>query len=106
MSEANPLSFPKASELDPSGVEPRTLLAAAPFRHARMLEVGAGDGRLTRRYAGVPRFVAAMDAHQTQIRETAKRHSGLSQVKFLCANAPSLPFPAQSFDIVLFASSL
>jgi hypothetical protein len=36
-----------ATEVDPAGVMPRAILKAANFRDARVLEVGAGDGRLT-----------------------------------------------------------
>jgi 2-polyprenyl-3-methyl-5-hydroxy-6-metoxy-1,4-benzoquinol methylase len=39
------------NELDPEGVESRTLLQAADFNNARVLEVGSGDGRLAFRYA-------------------------------------------------------
>jgi hypothetical protein len=41
-----------ATEVDPTGIEPCAILQAADFHNTRVLEVGAGDGRLT--YLGRP----------------------------------------------------
>ena len=46
-----------ASELDPEGVESRTLLQAADFNNARVLEVGSGDGRLARICSSTSTFI-------------------------------------------------
>jgi 2-polyprenyl-3-methyl-5-hydroxy-6-metoxy-1,4-benzoquinol methylase len=97
-----------ATELDPAGVMPRAILEAADFGGARVLEVGAGDGRLTHQYASVPRSVAAIDTKESDIRaakEYSQREDG-RDVQFLCASATDLPFSAEQFGIVLLASSL
>ena len=112
MSAENPLRFLPASELDPKGAEPRTLLAAVNFRNARVLEVGAGDGRLTLRYArdsgAAPHSIVAMDVNQAQVFEAGQRCRGATvcPAEFICASAARLPFRERSFEIVLLASAL
>jgi ubiquinone/menaquinone biosynthesis C-methylase UbiE len=97
-----------ATEIDPDGVMPRAILKAADFRDARVLEVGAGDGRLTFQYAAEPRSVVGIDTKEPDIR-TASQGPGAvlrGDVQFLCASATALPFSAEQFGIVLLASSL
>jgi ubiquinone/menaquinone biosynthesis C-methylase UbiE len=97
-----------ATEVDPVGVMPRAILKAADFRDARVLEVGAGDGRLTFQYASQPRSVVGIDTKEPEIL-AASKCSGVElrgDVQFLCANATDLPFSAEQFGIVLLASSL
>ncbi len=97
-----------ATEIDPSGVMPRAILEAADFRDARVLEIGAGDGRLTFQYASEPRSVLAIDTKEADIRTASQRRRAESfgKVQFLCASATALPFSAETFGIVLLASSL
>ena len=97
-----------ATEVDPAGVEPHTILQAANFRNRRVLEVGAGDGRLTFRYAEEPRSVIGIDTKEPDIRSAASgpRVAHRGRVQFLCAGATALPFSAEQFEIVLLASSL
>ena len=97
-----------ATEVDRAGVMPRAILKAADFRDARVLEVGAGDGRLTFQYAAQPRSVVGIDTKELEIL-AASRRSGAEfpgDVRFLCASATDLPFSAEQFEIVLLASSL
>jgi ubiquinone/menaquinone biosynthesis C-methylase UbiE len=96
------------TELDPAGAEPRVILNAADFRNARVLEAGAGDGRLTFRYAQETRWVVGIDTKETEIRSAAgNRSADLRQnLRFLCASASALPFSGETFDIVLLANSL
>jgi ubiquinone/menaquinone biosynthesis C-methylase UbiE len=97
-----------ATEVDPAGVMPRAILNAADFREARVLEVGAGDGRLTFQYAAEPRSVVGIDTKEPEIRAASQR-SGAEvrrDVRFLSASATALPFCAERFGIVLLASSL
>jgi ubiquinone/menaquinone biosynthesis C-methylase UbiE len=97
-----------ATEVDPAGIEPRAILQAVDFRDARVLEVGAGDGRLTFRYAEGPRFVVGFDTKEPEIRSaaTVPRLEFRGCAQFLCASATALPFSAEEFEIVLLASSL
>ena len=97
-----------ATEIDPAGVMPRAVLEAADFRGAGVLEVGAGDGRLTFQYAAQPRSVVGIDSKEPDIR-TASQRSDVERrgdVQFVCASATALPFAAERFEIVLLASSL
>jgi ubiquinone/menaquinone biosynthesis C-methylase UbiE len=97
-----------ATEIDPAGFEPSTILRAVDFRNARVLEVGAGDGRLTFRYAEEPRSVVGIDMKEPEIRSAAKTPPAgfRGDARFLCASATTLPFSDEEFDIVLLASSL
>src|SRR2546427_11125254 len=59
---------------DPERLEVQILLRHAPLRGARVLDVGCGDGRLTRRLAGVAQSVVGVDPDAGQIKR-AKRLS-------------------------------
>ena len=97
-----------ATELDPARVMPRAILQAADLRDTRVLEVGAGDGRLTFQYASQPRSVIGIDTTELAIRSAVvtPRMEIRGRVEFLCASATALPFSAEQFEIVLLASSL
>ena len=97
-----------ATEIDPAGVMPRAILQAADFHNTRVLEVGAGDGRLTFLYAVESRSVVAIDIKEPDIRLAAEglRTGPRGEVQFLCASATALPFSAEQFEIALLASSL
>lgn len=96
-----------ATEIDPARVMPRAILNATDFRDQRVLEVGAGDGRLTFQYAAEPRSVVGIDTKEPDI-WVASQYTELSHgdAQFLCASAAALPFSAEQFGIVLMASSL
>ena len=95
-----------ATEIDPTGVEPRAIIEAVNFSGADVLEVGAGDGRLTRRYTEQVSSVVGIDTKEPEIRSAAKFSVRENrQSHFLCASG-ILPFPDDAFGIVLFGSSL
>ena len=96
------------TELDPAGAEPQAILNAADFRNVRVLEAGAGDGRLTLRYARETKWVVGIDTKETEIRSATTNYSAdlHEHLRFLCASATALPFPGETFDIVLLANSL
>ena len=56
-----------STELDPAGVELRTIHEIADLRNARVLEVGAGDGRLTFRYAMETNKVVGIDTKELDV---------------------------------------
>jgi 2-polyprenyl-3-methyl-5-hydroxy-6-metoxy-1,4-benzoquinol methylase len=60
------------TEVDPAGAEPRAILQTVDFRNARALEVGAGDGRLTFRYADEPGGVDGIDTKEPEIKLATK----------------------------------
>lgn len=94
---------------DPERVEVRTLLRHAPIRGARILEVGCGDGRLTRRIAHAARTVVGIDPDGEQIaraRELTARQLLRRKVRYEVGSGEHLPFPDATFDIALFSWSL
>jgi len=94
--------------MDPERTEVRVLLRRVPFAGARVLEIGCGTGRLTRRIAGVSRSVTAIDHEEASI-ETAKRRQPASlrrKVRFEVRSGTALAYPAGTFDVVLLAWSL
>jgi len=56
--------------LDPEGHEIAALAAFMPARHGlRVLEIGCGDGRLTRRYAHMAARILAIDSSAPELDE-------------------------------------
>ena len=94
--------------IDPEKVELSALRSAAPWRGARVLEIGCGDGRLTRRLARLGAQVIAIDPDRAAIRSARKTlpKSYARRVRYAVGTAGRLKFPARSFDIVIFAWSL
>lgn len=90
---------------DPEGAELSHLLAACELPGARVLEIGCGNGFLTRQYAALPALVAAIDPNAEDLREAAQLSAQPQKVFFSQATAERLPFPAAAFEVVLFASS-
>ncbi len=93
---------------DPERTEVRVLLQHAPLRGARVLEVGCGDGRLTRRIGGTVHSAVGVDPDAGQI-ERAKRLQPARQrgkIQFQVGRAETLHFPNQSFQAVIFSWSL
>lgn len=57
----------KGYRRDPERAEVRVLRRNVPLAGARVLDIGCGDGRLTRRIAGVARAVVAIDPNAALI---------------------------------------
>jgi len=94
--------------IDPARNEVRALRQAAALRGARVLEIGCGDGRLTRRLVGLGASVLAVDPDASSIAraqrsfpQTMKRHA-----RFRVGSATSLPARDSSFDVVVFSWAL
>jgi len=98
----------KGVRRDPERIEVRTLLRRLPLKGARVLEVGCGDGRLTRRIAGVARVVEALDPDSEGIERA--RHllpSRLAgKVQFRVGSGERLPFGGGSFPVAITSWSL
>jgi SAM-dependent methyltransferase len=75
---------------------------------ARVLEVGCGTGVLTRQLAGVPNVdaVVGVDLSPFLLARARKLAAGLPNVSFTEADARSLPFESEAFDVVVFDSTL
>ena len=97
-----------AADIDPEGREIAALFGAADFNGARILEIGCGAGRLTRRYASAARLVAAIDTDEDAL-ASARRATPedlARHVTFLRSGAVPLPFAGGVFEIVVFGWSL
>ncbi len=92
---------------DPEQNETKYLHTFVDFSRKRVLEIGCGEGRLTWRYAAKPASLIGIDPDQDALRvATIDRLSDLEdKVHFSNAMAEHLPFPNESFDIVLLAWS-
>ena len=93
---------------DPERREVRLLQRHVPFANARVLDIGCGDGRLTRRLSGFAESIVAMDlTHDevaTALRKTPKRYGPTT--RFTVASGERLPFSDGCFGVVLFSWSL
>jgi 16S rRNA A1518/A1519 N6-dimethyltransferase RsmA/KsgA/DIM1 with predicted DNA glycosylase/AP lyase activity len=89
---------------DPEEHERAALDALGPsFAACRVLEIGCGDGRLTRRFAAVASSVIAIDPDADAIGEL---RSALPRVDARAVGIADLHLPDASVDIVLFSWSL
>ena len=93
---------------DPEGLEILALDAMLPdLAGRRVLEVGCGDGRLTRRYAHRAGSVLAVDPDPSRIAALeADRPDGDVSARALDFLDDDLNLPARSFDAIIFAWSL
>ncbi len=94
-------------QIDPEGTEIRILKQLVDPRGKRVLEIGCGDGRLTWRYASLPKQVTGIDLRADDLRVALiDRPANLaSRVQFARADVLQLPFPASSFDAAIFSWS-
>jgi len=89
---------------DPERYEVRALTSLVPsFAGLRVVEIGCGDGRLTRRYAARAASVLAIDPDATAIASLPRR---LKNVDAKAVPIEELSVPPQSADVVLFAWAL
>ena len=89
---------------DPEGHERAALTRMLPsFAGLRVLEIGAGDGRLTRRYAAGTVSIVAIDPEADDI---AVLRDELPEVDARAIGVEDLVLPDASIDVVLFAWSL
>jgi ubiquinone/menaquinone biosynthesis C-methylase UbiE len=93
---------------DPERTEVRVLRRHVSLAGARILEIGCGDGRLTRRIAGVARSVVAIDPNAALIGR-AKQLTPASlrkKVRYRKGPAENLQLPDQCFEIAVLSWSL
>jgi SAM-dependent methyltransferase len=77
--------------------EARALAALLPPRGRLLLEIGAGAGRNTPRYAGFERVVV-MDYSRTQLQQAQARLGVSERYIYVAADVYALPFVAGLFD--------
>jgi methylase of polypeptide subunit release factors len=93
-----------AIDEDPEGYEVAALDSTeVAFASRRVLEIGCGDGRLTKRYAHVAGSVIAIDPDAGAVAKVALE---LPTVDARAIGIGELVLPARSVDVIVFAWSL
>ena len=94
--------------MDPEGVELAALDRLLPLSGKRLLEIGCGDGRLTRALAERAASVVAIDPNRRAIVK-ARRTLPVrrrAHVRFDVGRAESLPYADGAFDAAIFSWAL
>lgn len=95
--------------MDPQGKEIRALENITAWKGRRLLEIGCGEGRLTLRLAAFgPSKIEAIDPEPGNIRRARKRlpERHAKRIAYHIGHAEKLRYPADRFDVVVFAWSL
>lgn len=80
------------------------ILTAAPTPCARALDVGCGDGSLTRELRSVAQHVVGIDRHAPSIE--AARAQGGEGITYILGDVLAYPFEPASFDFVTSVATL
>jgi ubiquinone/menaquinone biosynthesis C-methylase UbiE len=93
---------------DAQGVEPAAIVGAADLDGVRVLEIGCGEGRLTRFAASHARQVYAFDPDGARVRaaEAALAPELRKRVSFGVHDADALDVERRRFDLALCGWSL
>ena len=94
--------------LDPEGSEIRVLNSLCRWRGRDVLEIGAGNGRLTWRYAERAKSVLGLepDGGRVERAMAARPHALRNHVHFREGDAVTIELPTAGFDVVLFSWSI
>lgn len=94
-----------ALRIDPEKNEVHALKAMTDWRNKRVLEIGCGNGRLTRRLADLGAQIEAIDPDRKLIAAAKKDLPGRlsDRVRFKVGSAVDLKYPKQTFDIAVFS---
>lgn len=94
--------------IDPEENEIRAIAGVTDWRAKRVLEIGCGDGRLTRRLAELGAIVHAIDPDASLVRAARKALPGrfAKSVRFKAGSAEPLAHRDAWFDAVIFAWAL
>jgi len=95
---------------DPEGHQAAALHRLAPLKGKRVLEIGCGEGHLTRCYVELAAFVTAIDPGAEKIaraRQETPKHL-LGRVEYIASSIEDFPLPGNesSFDTAIFGWSL
>ena len=91
--------------IDPERNEIRALKAVTDWRQKLVMEIGCGEGRLTRRLARLGAIVHANDPDAGLIAK-AKRNvprSFAKRIRFRVGQAEKLSHASKTFDVVVFS---
>ena len=93
----------------PSDLELKTIRSLVDFSGCRVLEIGAGDGRLSWPFAPEAAQWIALDPDADEIaaaRTEQERDKEKEKVRLAIGDGRALCFPAGHFDIAFFTWSL
>lgn len=98
----------KGLRKDPERTEVRIVFNRVPIAGARVLEIGCGDGRLTRRIAGTARRLVAIDPNAAFLAAARRQLPARLRrtVRFEVGDAETLRFREGSFDVVVLSWAL
>ncbi|MDA3855561.1 MAG: class I SAM-dependent methyltransferase [Candidatus Woesearchaeota archaeon] len=91
-------------ESDLEKIEIKTILETLDFENQIVLEIGCGDGRITKQIAPHAKKIYAIDNDEKEI-EKAK-NLNIKNVRFKVDNGENPDFPKNFFDIVIYSLSL
>lgn len=96
------------ASIDPEGEETKALDAVANLNGRSVLEIGAGEGRLSWRLADRARSVLALEPKE---RDVSRARAAIppavkDRVRFVVADATTYAFPRRRFDIAVLSHSL
>ena len=97
-----------AVRIDPEDSETKALHELADFSGRRVLEIGCGDGRLTRRYADRAAQIVAIDPDADDIAtaiEDCPAHLR-DRIEFRVSRIEDFEPPEELFDLALLSWSL
>jgi ubiquinone/menaquinone biosynthesis C-methylase UbiE len=96
------------SDYPPPGLELRLIRRFIDPKGRRVLEIGCGNGRLTREYARLTKHVLAIEPDPASISEARQAFAaeGITNVSFRVGSAQRVRFGGGAFDIALFSWSL
>jgi len=97
-----------AYRIDPEKNEIKALKQVTNWRNKRVLEIGCGNGRLTRRLARLGAHIHAIDPNADLIKRAreALPNAYATRIRFNVGKSTKLSHPNEVFDVVLFAWSL
>jgi 2-polyprenyl-3-methyl-5-hydroxy-6-metoxy-1,4-benzoquinol methylase len=97
-----------AITIDPQEREVRVFERLARLHGKRVLEIGCGDGRLTRRLASLGARVSAIDpdAGQVRLARASLTRSLSRRIEYRVGRAERLLYHAREFDAVVFSWAL
>jgi SAM-dependent methyltransferase len=81
------------------------ILRAAPAGCQTALDVGCGQGSLTRRLTTIAREVTGIDQDERSI-EIAREHQGGASIRYLCGDFMDAPVEPGSVDLITAVASL
>jgi ubiquinone/menaquinone biosynthesis C-methylase UbiE len=95
------------SQRDPEGVIIRQLNEFAELADARVLDIGCGDGRLTRQIVRTAAQVVGIDP-KSNVWESTGDSAIVIEGPVSCARgrAEELPFPPEKFDVAMLGWTL